>query len=176
MQPIAVGQLFVSHPESLSRPCQIEQNQLRQHEEVNVSHGRYPSTSAVETTRANRPSSTSSVRSRISAVEKRRPARDCMGKVNVASPTNCTLKPASEACRVVVSQHCSVRMPVTRISSTPWLRSQLSSVTPEVVFPYRAECTSLINTSSASKRSSGMGRTNPDCGWKGSCGSDCGSW
>src|ERR1700743_3387997 len=110
MQPIAVGQLFVSHPESLSRPCQIEQNQLRQHEEVNISHGRYPSTSAVETTRAHRPSS-----------------------------TNCTLKPASEACRVVVSQHCSVRMPVTTTSSTSWLRSQLSSVTPEVVLPYRAE-------------------------------------
>lgn len=79
------------------------------------------------------------MRSRISAAEKRFPERDCMGKVNVASPTNCTLNPTSDAWRVVVSQHCSVRIPVTRISSTPWLRSQSSRVTPSLVRPYNAE-------------------------------------
>ena len=59
------------------------------------------------------------MRSRISFAEKARPLAWVMGKVRVASDTNQTSNPRSEACRVVVSQHCSVRMPLTRSRPMP---------------------------------------------------------
>ena len=45
-----------------------------------------------------------------------RPDGLCMAKVRVASVGKITLKPASLAWREVVSQHCSVRMPLTMTS------------------------------------------------------------
>ena len=144
MQPIAVGHLLVGHPEGFSRSRQIEQNQLRQHEEVDVSHGRpYPSTSAVDTTCANRPSSTSSVRSRISAVENVRPGAGLHGEGQCRIAHKAHFKP----CIGGVSRGRFATLLGANACYQDLLdavaRSQLSSVTPEVVLPYSAECTSL---------------------------------
>ena len=80
--------------------------------------------------RAKRSASTSSVRALISSALHSRPRASVIGNVSVASETKSTAKPRSEAWRVVVSQHCSVRMPETIARRTPCEISQTSSPLP----------------------------------------------
>ena len=53
-----------------------------------------------------------------------------MSKVSVASPTKSTSQPSSLAWRVVVSQHCSVRMPATIRRRMPVSTSHCPSGVP----------------------------------------------
>src|SRR5580692_2172219 len=93
-----------------------------------------PVSSATVRIVANRPASAYSVRARmsstfsvrgsarISSAPRPAGASQCsMGDVAVASVTNVTPKPKSEATLAVVSQHCSVLMPQMTSSLIPWL-------------------------------------------------------
>src|SRR6202034_2370647 len=93
-----------------------------------------PVSSATVRIVANRPASAYSVRARMSSTCSVRgsarispaPRPGCasqcsIGDVAVASVTNVTPKPKSEATLAVVSQHCSVLMPQMTTSLTPWL-------------------------------------------------------
>ncbi len=71
----------------------------------------------------------------------RAPSSFFMSKVRVASVTESTSKPSSDAWRVVVSQHCSVRMPATMSRPMPRWRSQI-----ERPVPASALCRSLTTS------------------------------
>src|SRR5882762_3438866 len=94
-QPVASGHLASGVAERVRRPGNVQQHHVRQQREDDLgreltgARARDPHASAPEvaTTRAKRPSSTSSVCSRISCADTSRPARVCIGKVSVASLT-----------------------------------------------------------------------------------------
>ena len=60
---------------------------------------------------------------------------------------------------MVVSQHCSVRIPVISSVSMPRARSHASSVVPSALVANMAECTCLWNTAAAWSLSSGIAST-----------------
>ncbi|CFW48973.1 Uncharacterised protein [Bordetella pertussis] len=72
---------------------------------------------------------------------------------------------------MVVSQHCSVRMPQTMISPTPCSSSQSCRVWPASSRAYRDEWTVLRNTAVGAMRSSRRATTCPEAGANGEAGS-----
>src|SRR5690606_14147253 len=113
--------------EDLGRAGQIEHVYPRHEEEDDPGHdpvstSARPTTSSMVAIRANRPARAYSVRAMIastgsvrgsaiiSSTEMSAGADQCgIGLVAVASVTNVTVYPRSQATRAVVSQHCSVR-------------------------------------------------------------------
>lgn len=122
-QPVGLSEV-PRHAEDLGRSGEVEQVDAGYEDEDDMAHASdapsSASRSATVEIRANRSRRTASVRSMIASA-----LRSPIGLVVVASVTKTIRYPRSLPTRVVVSTHCSVRMPQTVSSRTCGLGEQL---------------------------------------------------